>query len=208
MSIDYCTLTDVKKVLGVTNGTQDDAYIETIITRVSREIENITKRKFYAYQQTRYFNPLRDILKGRTLLLDEDLSYIISVTNGDNTVLPDSAYVTESPNYTPYWGITLLAGSGKAWLFRVNPENAIAVNGSWGYVNGTTVDTVPTVVRQAAALLTKFRYQRGQAGYAGNQGLPAAGNEITIMPDIPGDIRGMLTPYVKPYTFSYATRRY
>lgn len=150
---DYCTLTELKRFIN-SNQPDDDVFLNTLITDSSREIDNYCGRHFYGEMTTHYFDAIKDV-HGQTLYLDEDLTGVVSITNGDGAVFNTSDYVLEPRNVTPYYGVTLKISSAKIWTFVVNPENAIALNGTWGFVPGTTP---PPVINLSCLRLARLHY--------------------------------------------------
>lgn len=176
--VDYCTLEDVKAYLTTSQST-DDLLLADLITDCSRAIDTLTKRHFYGNLETRTFDAVKNVYRN-TLMLDEDLSTVVSITNGDGNTISASDYVLEPRNWTPRYGITLKVGSGKVWTYQTDPENAIAVNGSWGYVNGTTP---PEVIKRACIRLVRYQYLEK--------------SKKTENIQVPDAIQKMLDPYVK-----------
>lgn len=201
MTITYCSLNDVKAYLTITD-TSNDTLLTSLIEYATSEIETYTRRRFYATNETRYFNPILCVLNYRTLMLDEDLSTVITVTNGDGTVFSTSDYIVESPNYSPYWGITLKASSGKSWTWVTDPENSVSVNGSWGYNNGTIP---PSNIKLAAIRIAVWRYKQKDAPF-NTMSFPDQ-NMVIVPASIPADIARMLDQYVKPQVTSYYSGR-
>ncbi|MBZ0310601.1 MAG: phage gp6-like head-tail connector protein, partial [Anaerolineae bacterium] len=152
MPSDYTTLEAIKLTLNEV-GTTDDAFLTALITRASRAIDTHCGRFFVGEAQTRYFDAIADI-DGQILLLDEDLLSVTELTNGDGDVIASSDYVLLPSNHSPHYAIRLKASGSESWTYVDDPENAIVVNGTWGFSNGT-----PDDVEQACIRLVVFMYK-------------------------------------------------
>src|SRR5581483_5292114 len=128
------TVADLRAAyLNSTKSTQDALMLD-MIRQACREIEEAANRRFVPRVQTRHFDAVANIEREqRRLWLDEDLLAVLTLTNGDGTLISSNQYVLESPDETPYWAIKLLASAGIAWTYEDDPENAILLNGIWGY---------------------------------------------------------------------------
>jgi hypothetical protein len=200
---DYCTLDDIKadqSIVDQTTGiptpsTSDDALIEDLITRCSRDIDDECGRHFYGIVETRLFNAL-DNVDGRDLLLDEDLAAVGDITLGTGDVLATTEYVLLPLNTVPKHQIRIKASSAHAWSsYFVDPEAAISVEGTWGYVPGTAP---PQRIRQACIDLVRWRYRRRHAPFE-QAGMGDLG-QYQVPSGMPSDIQRMLG-YYKRYVF-------
>ena len=116
----------------------DDLSIEIILKGVSRYIEQQTGRHFAPYIETRYYDlPPADTLESRVLRLDDDLLEIITLTNGNGTVIPSTEYNLHPRNRSPHYGIRLDDDSIYSWVGSGtgSTHGVIAVYGIWGYHN-------------------------------------------------------------------------
>lgn len=188
MPSDYTTLTAIKQTLNE-NGTTDDAFLTALIARASRAIDTHCQRFFVGETETRYFDAVRDI-DGQTLLLDEDLLAVTELTNGDGDVIPSGDYVLLPPNFSPHYAIRLKASSSESWTYISDPENAIRVEGTWGYSNGT-----PDDIEQACIRLVVYMYKQRKNPFL-EVGLPDGG-QVNISPSMPNDIKDLLASYRK-----------
>jgi len=187
---DYCTLNDVKQYLSTDKST-DDALLSDLITKASVSIDTYCQRTFAAHAETRTYDAVQDI-HGRDLLVDDDLLSVTELTNGDGTVLSASDYVLLPANATPKYAVRLKASAAYFWAYDTDPEQAISVNGSWGYVNSTVA---PADIRHAAARLSAWFYKQRDAPFEAT-GLPELG-EVIIPSALPDDIKRALAPYVR-----------
>jgi len=129
----YCTLDQIKTYLGLTSSqTSDDELLTALLSSAEARINSLCGRQFWSNYKTRYFNPSENILRGE-LWLDEDLSHIASVVNGDSADI--TAQVSTRPsNYTPYYALNLKTSSTATWEYETDAQNAIAVTGYWSFM--------------------------------------------------------------------------
>ncbi len=191
---DYCSLDDIRTEVNIkAANTTPDGRIEQYIAEASRKIDDYCQRHFYGVVETRYFDAEEDTYD-RDLLLDEDLAGVISITLGDGTILATTDYVTRPANFAPKNTIRMLRSSVHAWQnFVTNSENAIAVNGTWGFNAGTLP---PEPVRRAAIELVRWMFHRQRAAPESNAGGDKGG--YTVSSDLPKEIQDGLITYVRP----------
>lgn len=170
----YLTTNDLRAHLKVTAAT-DNALLAAYIDEAAALWDRVTGRTFEAAADTtRTFDALADLrtldqpgsgwrATNRTLWLHGyDLAQApTTVTNGDGTVIPSSAYVTEPRNVYPAWGITLKAGAAYDWTYDDSPEGAIAVTGRWAYSVTAPADVV-YAVRYLAAWFYRSKEATGE----------------------------------------------
>lgn len=129
----YITLDEFKDygISRASNDIDDDAVIEKIINAVSRYIDDKAARTFYPRVETRYYSVTDD----PQLDLDDDLLAVITLTNGDTTVITSTYYNLLPRNAYPKYAIRLKANSGYYWEVDSNAEGeyVISVDGIWGY---------------------------------------------------------------------------
>lgn len=128
----YCTVTEYRAYNSITStNATEDAFVEKIIAAVSRYIDRDTRRVFYPRIETRYF----DVPESRTLMLDDDLLELTTLTNGDDVAITNTDYIIESRNYYPKWGIKLKETTGIIWETdsNANSGQVIDVLGVWGH---------------------------------------------------------------------------
>lgn len=137
----YATLSDFK-AYWLNRGGQnsvdpfDDTVIEHLLKAASRHLDSNTARHFIPYIETRYFDvPASDSVDPRALKLDDDLLEVITLTNGDNTVIPSTEYTLRPRNQSPYSAIRLVDNSTFYWASdgAGDTHDVIAVYGVWGY---------------------------------------------------------------------------
>lgn len=184
----YCSLDELKAYLGTRLDT-DDTEIQARITEASAAIDVYCQRVFVGAAATRAYDAVQAV-DGRTLLLDEDLLSVTTITNGDGTALDSGDYVLLPANVTPKYAVRLKASSGVSWTYTTDPEDAISVNGTWGYAN-----TQPDTVRHACIRLAAWYYRQKDAPFE-TTGMPDLGL-VTVPASIPADVTALLDPYVR-----------
>ena len=117
----------------------DDAVIEDLLEGVSRYIDQWTNRTFYPRYETRYYS-VPDGEYPRSLMLDDDLLAVVTLTNGDANTIASTEYYLSPRNYEPKYQITLEEASTYYWELDSsgNSEYVISVAGWWGYHNHYT----------------------------------------------------------------------
>lgn len=130
---DLTTLQRVKRMIHTsTDDGSDDLLIQQMISAASTMVHEYCRRSFVPYRQLRVFDADGDDLDARVLELDEDLLEVITITNGDGTVIASDAYILLEPNTTPYNAIALQPSSGLRWAYTTDWRGAIQVDGIWG----------------------------------------------------------------------------
>ena len=135
----YTNLADYKKWAATRNSsfstdTSDDAVITSLVENVSRYIDNETNRKFFPHIETRLYDVPSEG-NARQVLIDDDLLEIITLTNGDATVLTTTDYFVLPRNASPKFAIQLKDYSSVYWTQDTNgsSEGVISVLGWYGY---------------------------------------------------------------------------
>ena len=177
----YVTLDDVR-----THGdfsasdTVDNGRLEALIPSAQAAIDAWCKTTFeVSSDDTKYFDAVDDTDK-LTLYLTgrhgyEWLAAITSITNGDGTTVTSDQYVTEPRNQFPVYAITLKSSSNISWTYTTDSENAIAIEGRWGYST-----TVPDSIQLACIMLVLHWYR---------------GEDQVDEKMMPYDIKALLKPY-------------
>lgn len=126
----YATLQefkDWKELDGIV--TQRDNVIKQIISSVSRYIDDRTTRTFYPRVEIHYF----DMPEEEELCLDDDLLEVLTLTNGDSSVISSTAYNLVPKNKTPHFAIELKDNSNIVWMATTDDDYIVSVSGIWGY---------------------------------------------------------------------------
>jgi len=118
-----------------------DAKLDDWIDAASRFIEGETGRIFIPWTGAKKFD-YQDI---RYLFLEDDLLSVTTLTNGDDTEIVTGDYFLYPAKGPPYTWIECDISSGDFFLFQTTKQQAIEVDGQWGYTND---------YRDVAALVT------------------------------------------------------
>ena len=110
----------------------DDIVVERLIVAASDMITQFCARSFLPHRAARAFDALGDHVTATTLDLDEDLLEVIALTNGDGAVLTAGQYVLRGRAF-PKWRVELLASAGAAWTYGTDWQEAVTLDGIWGY---------------------------------------------------------------------------
>lgn len=114
----------------VTDAADDDLIMEHIIS-ASDLISQTCQRSFVPYRENRLYDARGEHIDGSTLRLHADLLAITTLTNGDGTLITSGQYAL--PRGYPKWRIDLLTSAGLSWLYSTDWQNAISIDGLWGY---------------------------------------------------------------------------
>jgi len=135
MTNTYATLADYKNYVTArgqtpTTDTTDDGVINSLLESASRFIDTQTQRQFYPSYEAHLF----DVPSEREIILDGDLLELITLTNGDTTVITSADYTLRG-NRPPYWYLAPKDTSSLFWTYSTagSREQVISVYGVWGY---------------------------------------------------------------------------
>lgn len=186
----YVTASLVRAYLDGTS-TADDALISSLIDRAQSLIESYVGFSFLVESDTtRYLDADADT-DGLTLIFDQWCASITTVTNGDGTEITSDYYVTLPRNDGPYYGIKLLSSSGYTWELDSNSdsENAISVEGRWGWST-----TVPNDIVHVTIRLVSWMYHQRKNQQETDRTIITDGAVITPA-NMPRDIIAVLDQY-------------
>lgn len=132
----YVTPAVVRGMLGTSDqNTNDDSLLLWMADDVSRKIEEVCNRRFYPYYDTVLLD-----WQGRSFELDlpADFISLTTLTNGDGNAIPATSGSTTVILYYPQseyprYKIQLNISGGYVFLFNSTYQQAISVNGLWGY---------------------------------------------------------------------------
>lgn len=191
----YATTTELKLYRGIaTTDTADDTLLDALIDRAEDQIDSYCDRLFLAptTAATHYFDAVRDVSADKKVLyLDDDLATIVTITNNNenSTALASTHYTTDPRNDTPYYAIRLTYRADDLWTWSEAPEDAIEVNGRWGYAT-----EVPDDIKHATIRLAAYLYSQKDASVFDVTVIPDAG-VMTVPQGLPRDVREILDPY-------------
>jgi len=176
--------------------TDDDAAIEAVITAVSRAIDDVTARRFYAATQTRYYTAhytdyltVDDLISVTSLKTDDDgdRTYENTWQTTDYDLMPYDA----STDGEPYRWIETSPDSD--YIFPKGMRKGVEIAGSFGYAT-----TAPAAI-QEACLLAAHRYMKRKdtpLGVSANTTLGQVNIIIRSLAEDP-DIMALISPYIK-----------
>lgn len=190
MANKYCTLEQIKPYLSIESD-EDDQLLNDIIERATRIIEVGTGRIFFCDTPTTEYYDYEHYRNHRgEIYLDKDLAEIVSITNGDSTIVGTDKYVTNPNNFSPIESIKLKRNSSIYWTYTDTPENAIAINGYWAYSKTPPLDIVHACIR-----LTSFLYRQKDNAVDQDRAM-GVGDGMMIFPvNIPKDVSNVLKFY-------------
>lgn len=192
----YLALDELKRYLGIevdegSSGTGDDGasslddtLLEELLEAAEAQIDRYTERTFAADTDATRVYVVNEDTSGRILYLDADLCQITSIVTGDEALDTDD-YTAIPRNGTPYYAITLRAGSGARWA------DDIEVTGLWAWSAVPPADIIQATRRLAAYL---YRQKDAQVFDVTAQ---VATGAVTVRHQMPGDVRDLLDPYVR-----------
>lgn len=190
---DYCTLAAARGRLSITDAedTTDDTKLESIITAVSRMIDEYCGRHFYvdAADATRYFTA-----EWPDRLECGDLTSVTTVKIDDGGRTYGTTWAATDYDLTPFdaddWGKPYTAiettPNGK-YAFPVGLAKAVQIVGKWGW------PAVPTPIEEACLLQTERLFKRKDAIF-GVMGAAEMGQMIVI-PKLDPDVELLLRGY-------------
>lgn len=183
---------------GDTDDNQDDAIIESAIESVSRLIDKITDKRFYASTQTRYFTAehpdwlsVPDLISVTTLKTDDDgdRTYENTWDTGDYDLTPFNAQ-SDTDDPMPYTAIeTTPLGDESFPVIR----RGVEIAGSWGYASSP-----PAPIVEACYLGAHRAMKRHQTplGVSATPALAQMNVRVEQLRSDP-DFMTLLAPYVR-----------
>jgi hypothetical protein len=164
----YCTLSELKARLSITDNT-DDTILENVIEAASRVIDSDCNTRFYAANETRYYSAeapgvvvVDDLLSVSALATDDGLDYTFSIT------WATTDYLLFPFNATPYREIRVKQNGAKLFP-RSSYAGLVKVTGSFGYSS-----TTPDAINEACLILSARYFKRKDAIF-GVTGVPELG---------------------------------
>lgn len=187
----YITTSDLKEYLGITT-TNDDTVLSDAIDDAQAIIENITKKVFQISAVSSHYFTVGEDTDGLNLYLDSYLASLtdLVITNGDATTVTTAQYTVKNKNKPPYFMIKLLSDASIVWTYSSSPEDAIEVEGYWGWSI-----TPPDDIVRATKRLAAFLYKQRDSQVFDSTAFTELGI-IRIKHAIPNDILSILEPYI------------
>lgn len=190
----YCTLTELKASLNITDNI-DDTALESAITAASRMIDDYTERFFYVNGSvgspvTRYYTAVDPY----TINID-DITTVSEIASDDNfdrtfgTVWSTTDYMVEPINNpVKSWPYNRVLAIG-AYIFPYQLPQSVRVKGVWGW------SAVPAEVNMAALIQSSRLFGRRQSPF-GIAGSPDLGT-IRLFSRLDADVEVLLRPFRK-----------
>jgi len=148
----YCSIGDVKGVLGITS-TTDDTVMRKICEAATLAIDNYTHRTFRVVSATKYFNGavklwIPDLLAITTLKTDEDGDATFENTLATTDYIKYGVGLEDSLNTFPCTRLEISEDSNYS-SFASGVKKGVEIAGTWGYGDGIsatpyTADTTIT----------------------------------------------------------------
>jgi len=173
----YTTRNAVLDLLRVTStDAPDDSVIDALIAQASRYIDQKTGRTFYPRVETRLYD-VPSPMSRELWINDDDLLAVVTLTNGDTTVLTTTDYFLLPRNDYPKYAIAIKESSSVIWETDSNNDSEGAISlaaiygfrqqyGTRGFVTGANLneasglnaaDTTFTMVSEACgAMIRRF----------------------------------------------------
>ena len=131
----YTTRNAVLDLLRVTStDAPDDSVIDALIAQASRYIDQKTGRTFYPRVETRLYD-VPSPMSRELWINDDDLLAVVTLTNGDTTVLTTTDYFLLPRNDYPKYAIVIKESSSVIWETDSNndSEGAISLAAIYGF---------------------------------------------------------------------------
>lgn len=188
----YCTLTEVKSALRLSDSI-DDTLIENAIEGASRRIDGYCGRWFYKttaqavsmFANNAYRLMTNDIATTTGLVLKIDSS---GTGTFDQTLTLGTDYIVEPTDYLvqkrPIRTLTMVGGYTYP-MFYIPSIPAVEVTAQWGW------NAVPDDVREACVLLSMRQFARYNAAL----GVMAFADMAITVRAVDPDVRDLLQPY-------------
>lgn len=188
--ISYLFGTLTTGTIGAVGGTLTPSVLQLMqdsLDEAESVINDYTRRQFAGTAGTVYYNRYSQrLVQSQALYLQEDLHTLVSLTNGDQTVIPVGSVWLEPRNAgAPYRIVRLRSPYVYVW----NTDSDVVIAGTFGF---STV--APAAIARATVELASWYYRIKDVGPTMVSGMDAAG-EVQYPKDIPDHIRGKLLPY-------------
>lgn len=195
----YCTLAQAKAldILNFGSTTTHDAVLVDTINAVSREIDYLTQRRFWAQVETRYYTP-RNSRELKVDYIADTTGFVIKTDASLDGVYEDTWTSTDYSLYPPN-----AAANNRAYnRIKVHPlssfyfpvgYNSVEVTANFGYSA-----TTPALVNRACILEMEILFARYKAPL-GVAGATAIGTIMNSVPGLDPKVIDLLMEY-KKYT--------
>lgn len=192
---DYCTTTELKSYLRVTDAA-DDAELGLAITAASRAVDHACNRQFGLSDPAvaRYYTWGGFSPDGRGMLEIDDLmtvtDLVVKVDRDDDGTFEETLTINTDFRLFPWnaaaeslpWTYVVLGDAVESFPLTMR---AIEITAKWGW------SAVPTLVKQATLLQAARFFVRRNSPY-GVAGAPELGNEMRLLARLDPDVAVML----------------
>ena len=190
----YATLAELKSRLGLSD-TADDAVLESVVTAVSRQIDQWCGRRFWASTQTRLYTAV-----SATMVLTDDVLAVTALrTDSDGDGVYESTWSTADYRLRPANAALESQAEPYTWIgaaprasysFPASLDEGVQVTGTFGYSTST-----PPVVNEACLIQAGRIFRRRDAvfGIAGS----AEMGQAIVVPRLDPDVRALLSPLAR-----------
>jgi hypothetical protein len=176
--------------IGAIGGTLTTSVLQLMqdsLDEAESAINDYTRRQFAGTAGTVLYNRYQTrLVRSQALYLQEDIHTLVSLTNGDTTVIPVGSVWLEPRNEGPPYRLLRLHSP---YVYVWNTDSDVIIAGTFGF---STVP--PAAISRATVELATWYYRLKDVGPTNVSGMDAAG-EVTYPKDIPDHIRGKLNPY-------------
>jgi len=157
----YCTIGDLKGVLGITS-TTDDTVMRKMCEAASRSIDRYTNRFFHTLTETKYFDGAKtlwvpDLLSVTTLKTDEDGDGTFENTFDGTALTGDyikyGGGIEDSLNVFPKTRLEI-DPEGDYGSFANGVRQGVQIVGTWGYGDGISATPYIVDTTLSAAITT------------------------------------------------------
>lgn len=188
----YCTVAELLTYMGRTS-TSGNAQLATVIEAVSRSIDNLAGRRFYAVSETRHYTPV----DSRVLYTDDILSVSTLGTDSDGDRTYESTWASTDYDLEPYNAIAdgkpytrVEVSQNGNYEFPRNVKKSVRITGKFGFNTYST--GAPYPIKQATLIQSQRIALRPDAPF-GVVGSAEMG--ITALVKLDPDVEMMVMPY-------------
>lgn len=185
----YADLLALRDYLSPSNalGTYNDGLLQDSLDEAESAINDYTRRQFAGTAGTVYYNRYSQrLVKSQALYLQEDIHTLVSLTNGDATVIPVGSVWLEPRNAGPPYRLLRLKSP---YVYVWNTDSDIVIAGTFGF---STVP--PAAIARATVELAAYLYRAKDFSPTQTAGLSEAG-EVQYPKGMPDFIQDKLRPY-------------
>jgi len=168
-------------------GSYNDGLLQDSLDEAESAINDYTRRQFAGTAGTTYYNRFSQrLVRGQALYLQEDIHTLVSLTNGDTTVIPVGSVWLEPRNGGPPYRLLRLKSP---YVYVWNTDSDVIIAGTFGF---STVP--PAAISRATVELAAYLYRAKDFSPTQTAGMDAAG-EVIYPKGMPDFILDKLKPY-------------